>query len=480
MTSLDLAFHGAAGTVTGSKHLLTVGDTRILLDAGLFQGQKRLRLRNWDAPAFDPTTIDRLLLSHTHIDHVGYLPKLVQRGLRAPVHATPAAAELSELMLLDSAKIQEEDARHANRKGYSKHHPALPLYTTEDAEAALELRRPEPFNSWFSLGDAGRARFLNAGHILGAAFIELEVNTPGGPLRIVFSGDIGRFEVPLHLDPQPLPACDVLIMESTYGDRNHSHVPLLEQIRDAFTTTIQAGGTILIPAFAVGRTQLITLMLRRLMRSGELPQLPIHIDSPMAVKATGIYSRFLNPNNLDADVFEDGRLQLFPDHVRFHRTVEESKRLNDLPGPRILISSSGMLTGGRVLHHLKRLGGDKKNLIALVGYQAVGTRARALLEGARRIKIHGREHIVRCSTLAIQGLSGHADRDGLLRWFDSAPRPPRLTFLVHGEPEPAAALAATLGERATRVIVPQLDDSFDLKALLADPATPRATQSSSR
>ena len=344
---LRIAFHGAAGTVTGSKHLVTVGDTRILLDAGLFQGKKKLRELNWEAPAFDPEDVDQVLLSHTHIDHVGYLPRLVKLGLRARFHCSPAAYELAELMLYDAAKIQEEDARFANKKGFSKHRPALPLYKTDDVKRTLNLRRVWRYNHWLTLDVEGRvrARLLNAGHILGAGFIELRVKGDrGGELRLVYSGDIGRFQVPLHLDPQPLPACDVLILESTYGDRLHTTTPLVDQLAEPFLKTLKGGGTILVPAFAVGRSQLVTLILRRLMRSGQLPDVPIHIDSPMAVNATRIYNRFLDRRNVDPDVYEDGRLGLFPERVSLHRTVAQSKKLNDARGPRIIVSSSGMLT----------------------------------------------------------------------------------------------------------------------------------------
>ncbi len=460
---LTLAFHGAARTVTGSKHLLTVDKTRVLLDAGLFQGLKKLRLLNWEDPAFDPAAIDHVLLSHTHIDHVGYLPRLVKNGLQAPVHCTPAAFELAELMLLDSAKIQEEDAAYAKKKGYSKHRPPLPLYTTNDAKKALELRRRHAYDEWLTV-EEGKiwARFHNSGHLLGASFIELRVKSRGRDLKIVFSGDIGRFDLPLHLDPQPLTECDVLIMESTYGNRVHEKTSLLEQLHEPLERTLKRGGTVLIPAFAVGRSQQITLVLRRLMLAGHIPEVPIHIDSPMAINATNIYSRFLNERNIDSDVFEDGRLNLFPDNVHFHKSVAESKRLNELKGPRIIVSASGMMTAGRVLHHLKRLAPDLRNLLILVGYQAEGTRGRTLLEGKREVKIHGSWIPVLCERLLLHGLSGHADRDELLQWVDSAPRRPRLTFLVHGEPKASEPLAEDLRQRGITTEIPDLGDGVDL------------------
>jgi metallo-beta-lactamase family protein len=469
---VTLGFYGGAGTVTGSKYLLTAGSTRILVDAGLFQGRKSLRLLNWEGPSFDVRALDHVLVTHTHIDHIGYLPRLAKLGLRAPVHLTPATNALAELMLLDAAKIQEEDARYANEAGFSKHSPALPLYTTLDAQRALGLRSPQAFGRWFDLAPRGaiRARFLNAGHLLGAAFIELRVAQAvidDREIAIVFSGDLGRFAVPLHLDPKPPPACDVLVIESTYGDRSHRKTSLLEQIGEPLRETVAAGGTALIPAFAVGRAQQITLMLRRLMRTGQLPHVPIHIDSPMAVDATAIYGRFLDGDNLDPEVFEDGRLELFPGEVLLHRTVDESKQLNRMAGPRIIISSSGMLAGGRVLHHLERLAGDPRNLLLLVGYQAEGTRGRALLDGAESIRMHGRYVPVRARVVIIEGLSGHADRDELLRWVESAPAPPRLVFVVHGEGAAATALAELFRQRfQASVHVPALGDEFDLLAML--------------
>jgi metallo-beta-lactamase family protein len=478
--TLTLSFHGAAGTVTGSKHLLTHEDTRVLLDAGMFQGKKELRRRNWQDPEFDPRSVDHVLLSHTHIDHVGYLPRLVKHGLEAPVHCTPAALELAELMLLDAAKIQEEDARYANKKKYSKHDPALPLYTTEDARDALELRRRLGYDEWLDLGPGFRGRFRNAGHILGSAFIELEAELGGKPLRIVYSADVGRFDAPLHVDPEPLPACDILLLESTYGDRLHTKTPVADQIAGPFREVLERRGTILIPAFAVGRSQIVALILRRMMDRGQLPEVPIHIDSPMAVEATRIYSHFLNERNVDPDVFDDGRQKLFTSKVQLHKSVTESKKLNSLKGPRILISPSGMMTGGRVLHHFKRLSGDPRNLIVMAGYQADGTRARSLVDGARTVKLHGRHVPVRCKVMSIHGLSGHADRDELLSWVASAPEPPGAVFLVHGEPDSSRALAAAVAERfGSRTFLPGIGDEVDLAELAAEiraakPARPAA------
>lgn len=470
MPTVQLSFHGAARTVTGSKHLLRCGRTRVLLDAGLFQGRKELRRRNWFETAFQPSEIDHVLLSHTHIDHVGFLPRLVKQGMRAPVHCTPAAFELAELMLLDSAKIQEEDARHANKHRYSRHDPALPLYDTEDAMAALALREKQRYNTWIQLDEREglRARFLGAGHILGSAFIELRFMLNGVERSLVYSGDVGRFDVPLHLDPRGLPACDALIVESTYGARTHDRTPLDEQVGPALRACLESGCTVLVPAFAVGRSQQITLIFRRMMKAGVLPEVPIHIDSPMAINATRLYSRFLDKRNLDEDVFEDGRLRIFPEDVHFHRTVRDSKLLNNLEGPRIIVSSSGMLTAGRVLHHLKRLAPDPKNLVLLAGYQAPGTRSRAMLEGADTVKVHGAHIPVRARALSVRGLSGHADREELLTWIDSAPRKPQQVYLVHGESDAAESLGAAIRERfGCRTHIPHMDESVDLAAAVS-------------
>ena len=462
-----LAFHGGAGTVTGSRHLLDANGRRILVDCGLFQGLKELRLLNWRKPPFDAGSVDHLMLTHAHIDHSGALPRLVSDGYRGPIHCTQATRDLAEILLLDSAQIQEQDAAYANRKGFSKHKPALPLYTSADAKRALELFQVQEWNEWLELGSGVRGRFTNAGHILGSGFVELEVDRRGAASRFVFSGDVGRYDAPLHLDPLAPPACDALIVESTYGNRTHEHDPLDEQICRPFARTLERGGVILIPSFAVGRAQQVTLILRELMNDGQLPEVPIHIDSPMAVDATRIYSRHLDEHHLDAELLEDGRNRLFPRNVQLVRSVEDSKELNDLDGPRIIISSSGMLSGGRILHHLRRRLPRRENLVVLVGYQAAGTRGRRLLEGERTLRIHGRDVPVRARFMSLSGLSAHADRDELLRWIRSAPALPRAVFVVHGEPEAAQAFAWRLDrDLALEAHVPDLDESYDLSELL--------------
>jgi metallo-beta-lactamase family protein len=454
--SLVLSFHGGAGTVTGSRFLVETGTTRFLVDCGLFQGLKRLREMNWERLRFDPLSVDFLLLTHAHIDHIGFLPRLVRQGFRKPVRMTSASLDLARLLLMDSAKLQEEDAEFANRKGFSKHRPALPLYTTEDAERAIKLIEPLEYGEWIEPAPGVSAVFRNAGHILGAAMIEVRLRKGAGETTVLFSGDVGRYGVPLHSDPDPLPACDALLIEATYGDRAHDPRPMGHQIRDAILETIDRRGTVLIPSFAVGRAQLVTLLLRQLIHGGELPEIPIHIDSPMAVDATRIYGRHLKDESLDSAGAVDGFGSLVPRNVQFHRSVEESKQLNQLSGPRIIISASGMLTSGRVLHHLKRLLPDDRNLILLVGFQAAGTRGRAMIDGARTVRVHGEDIPVRARFVPIGGLSAHADRGELLRWIRTQPQPPRTIFVTHAEEKASSAFSQLLrDELGVRVVEPQ-------------------------
>lgn len=461
--SLSLSFHGGAGTVTGSRFLVESERTRFLVDAGLFQGLKKLREMNWARLRFAPSALDFVLLTHAHIDHCGFLPKLTREGFRGPVRTTRASLDLARLLLLDAAKIQEEDATYANRKGFSRHHPALPLFTEADAERAISLIEPLDYGAWIEPAQGVRASFRNAGHILGAAMIELELDAGGRSLTVVFSGDVGRYGVPLHSDPDPLPRCDALVVESTYGDREHDPTPMGEQIKGAVTAALERGGTVLVPSFAVGRAQLVTLLLRQLIQGGELPEIPIHVDSPMAVDATRIYARHLRDASLDSPGEKDGFGRLVPKNIQFHRSVDDSKRLNQLRGPRIIISASGMLTSGRVLHHLKRLLPDEKNLILLVGFQAAGTRGRAMMDGARTIRVHGEDVPVRARFIPVSGLSAHADRSELLRWIRSQPQPPRRIFVTHGEPGASRAFARLLSkDLGVEVVEPELGDRFEL------------------
>ncbi|HNO66310.1 MAG TPA: MBL fold metallo-hydrolase [Tepidiformaceae bacterium] len=461
--TVSIGFFGAAGTVTGSKYLVRSGDSSVLVDCGMFQGEKRLRELNWQPAPFRATEPSAALLTHAHVDHSGLLPRFVREGFRGPIYATPATGEMAGILLRDSARLQEEDAEYANRKGYSRHHPALPLYTEKDVERALGHFRQAQYRQELKVAPEITARFLNAGHILGSAFIELTCRAPHGGARIVFSGDLGRYGAPLHSDPDPLPECDVLVMESTYGDRDHGDAPIADQIEETFKPVLERRGIILVPAFAVARAQLVALILRDLIGNGRLPEVPIHIDSPMASDVTSIYNHYIKSESLDQDIPFTSSRSLFPANVRFHRTVRESQALNGLPGPRIIISSSGMLAGGRVLHHLKRLAGDRENLIALVGYQAAGTRGRDLVEGRRQVKVHGEMVQINARIANLHGLSAHADRGELIRWVKTAPKPPRAIYLVHGDVEPRDAMKDLIErELGIAAVTPAMGEEHDL------------------
>ncbi len=454
-----LTFHGAAGTVTGSRHLLSTPAARVLVDCGMFQGPKALRERNWQKPPFVPAEVAAVILTHAHIDHSGMLPRLYADGFRGPIYATPATCDLAEILLRDAARLQEEDAEYANRKGFSRHQPALPLFTEEDANHVLRRFRPIEYATPFELPGL-EVRFHNAGHILGSAHVEVRLAETAHTL--VFSGDLGRYAVPLHRDPEPLPSCDTLVMESTYGNRVHDESDLGDQLDRAISETLARGGTVLVPAFAVARAQLLTLILGRLMGSGRIPQAPVHVDSPMAVDVTEVYRRYANSLNLDDDITGGQGGSLYPKGVQFARSVQESRALNGLKGPRIIISSSGMLTGGRVLHHLARLAPDPANLILLAGYQAAGTRGRTLADGGKYVRIHGQDVPVRAQVAGLDGFSAHADANELERWADTSTADLKTVFLVHGEPEAAEALRARLARPGRTVVAPGMDYGFEL------------------
>lgn len=440
----SIQFLGAAGTVTGSMHLVTAGGRQILLDCGLFQGLKDLRLRNWRDFPFDPKRLDGVVISHAHIDHTGSLPLLARRGYRGPIYCTPATAELLGVLLPDAAHLQEEEAERANRKGYSKHVPALPLYTTDDANAALAQLQPRSFHEPFVIAGTFTIRYRLAGHILGSATIE--AGLPGGSL-IGFSGDLGRYDRPILLDPEPVPAADVLLLESTYGDRRHvDDVP--ETLTRVVGEAAQRGGALLVPAFVVDRTQELLWYLQQLEQAGKIPVLPVYVDSPSATEVSQIYRR--HPDEFDPEMAAEvgaGNDPLRMKSVTYCRTQEESRRLNDLHGPVIIISASGMATGGRILHHLSQRLPDPKTTVMLVGYQSAGTRGRALQDGAKTLRMFGQDVPVRARVEQIHGLSAHADQDEILRWLGGFTRPPRQTWLVHGEPEGARALADTIRAR---------------------------------
>lgn len=438
-----LRFLGAAGTVTGSRFLLECSEGRVLVDCGLFQGRKAIRKRNREPFGVPPGSIDAVVLTHAHIDHSGYLPALCRDGFDGPIHCTPATAELAEMLMLDSAKIQEEDARYANRKGFSKHSPAVPLYTSEDAERAAGQLETGPYDRWFRVLSGVEARYRRAGHIIGSAMVEVRVARDGErPVRVLFSGDVGRYDAPLVTDPSEPGDCDFLVVESTYGDRRHPPIPAIDQLEQILRDAVPRGATVLFASFAVGRAQQLIYLLSQAMERSGL-QAPIHLDSPMAANATDIYSRFPEESGLEDVDLRPGTSPVFGPDVYLHRTAEESMRLNDLDGPRVIIASSGMMTGGRILHHLKRVLPRERDVVVLGGYQAYGTRGRSLQDGAETLRIHGGDHRVRCRVVQLSGLSAHADADELVRWLKDLPVP-RRTFVVHGEDRARAAFSERL------------------------------------
>lgn len=435
---MRLTFLGAAGTVTGSKYLLEHGGRRLLVDCGLFQGLKQLRLRNWDAFPLAPEKIDAVVLTHAHIDHSGYLPALARQGFRGPVYATEATRDLAELMLPDSGHLQEEDALYANRHGFSKHHPALPLYTEEDGRRVLRQFRPREFGEAFEPIPGVTVRFSLAGHILGAASVH--VAWDGG--SVLFSGDLGRDEDILMRPPEPPPAADHVVVESTYGDRDHEPEDPATRLAESINRTAARGGIVVVPAFAVGRAQALMYLVATLKQARRIPDLPVFLNSPMAADVTAIYHKYRGEHRLD-----DAQCRRMCEVAKIVNTVEESRRLNDLRFPGVIISASGMATGGRVIHHLKAFAPDRRNTILLAGYQAAGTRGAALAGGAKEIKIHGDHVPVRAEVVSLGSLSAHADRGELLRWIAKLPRTPRRVFVTHGEPTAADSLRQAIEER---------------------------------
>ncbi len=457
-----LTFYGAAETVTGSKYLVEADGHRVLIDCGLFQGVKSLRKRNWQPPGFKASSVDKVVLTHAHLDHVGYLPRLIKLGYRRPIYCTPATRALARLILLDSAMNQERDAEYANRKRFSKHKPALPLYTRHDAEQAIRLMRAVKRNQWLQASGPIWVRLHDAGHLLGSNMIEMEIRTQDPPIRLLFSGDVGRYNAPLYHDPTRPPACDYLICESTYGNRNHAKADLLEELADVMQRTTARGGVALVASFAVGRAQQLIYLLQLLIHSGRIPRIPVFLDSPMSVNATHIYYDHREDHDLAEGQLSGRRSVLKGPNVHLASSVEQSKRLNKIDGPAVIISSSGMMTGGRILHHLRRRLPEARNTILLGGFMAYGTRGRALQEGAPTLRIHGRDVPVKAQIESVSGLSGHAGREELLRWLAPLPAP-RQTFLTHGEPDSAQALAETLtAEQGWAVSIPAWGESFEL------------------
>jgi metallo-beta-lactamase family protein len=427
---------GGAGTVTGSKHLLEADGKRILVDCGLFQGLKNLRELNWARFPVAPASIDAIVLTHAHLDHCGYIPRLALQGFRGPVVCTAATRDVAELILRDSGHLQEKDAEFANRHGFSKHHPALPLYGVIDAERALEQFRPAPFQTPVPLPGGATARFRPAGHILGAATAEIAWNG----VTIAFSGDLGRYDDPLMVDPEPIRQADYVVVESTYGDRLHERRDPTEALAEIVERTVARGGTVVIPAFAVGRAQELLYHLWKLKQAGRLPLIPVYLDSPMAIDASNLYCRHTDDHRLAPEMCRQVCAV-----ATYVRDVEASKALSASPMPKVIISASGMATGGRVLHHLKAFGGDRRNTVLFSGFQAAGTRGRDLIEGRREVKIHGRWIRIEAEIADLSMLSAHADADEIMRWLGGFQSPPRRAFVVHGEPSASEAVRVRIG-----------------------------------
>jgi metallo-beta-lactamase family protein len=448
--SLKLTFLGAVGTVTGSKYLMDSEGKRILIDCGLFQGFKQLRLRNWASLPVAPQSVDEALLTHAHLDHSGYLPLLVKNGFQGMILCTESTRELCGILLPDSGHLQERDAEFANRRGFSKHKPALPLYTQAEAEAALAQFRSVPFRKSLSVPGGLSARLLYAGHILGAAMIEL--GSRHG--TVLFSGDLGRPNSLSLYDPATVTEADYLVLESTYGNRKHDPRDPRDSLSEIINRTASRGGTILIPAFAVGRAQELILYLYRLKEDHRIPDLPVYLDSPMAIDAGDIFRRHTEDHRMDALQAREALAVARP-----IRSPDDSETMDSNPQPKVIISASGMATGGRVLHHLKTYAPDPRNTILFVGFQAGGTRGAAMVAGAESVKIHGAYVPVRASVEMLHALSAHADADEIMAWLRHFKRPPRTTFITHGEPDASDALRRRVTEElGWPCIVPEFRD----------------------
>ncbi len=425
---MKLTFLGAAGTVTGSKTLFQHKKDRFLIDCGLFQGYKNLRQLNWIAFPFDPSALNAVVLTHAHIDHSGALPLLMKHGFKGPIYATPSTIELCHILLPDSAQLQEEEAHFANKHHTSKHTPAMPLYTVQDVRRTLKQFKPLAFNKSLSLSDEVSVRLRPAGHILGASSAEF---TASGR-TILFSGDLGRPDDRIMHPPAPIEKADCIVVESTYGDRLHPHNAPDEELALIINRTIARGGSVVLPSFAVGRAQALLYAIWQLKQRHAIPELPVFLDSPMAINLTEIYHRHRVEHRL-SDQECDGMFNV----AKMVRTVEDSRALNDIRYPSIIISASGMATGGRVLHHLRRMAPDRRNSVVFAGYQAAGTRGARMVAGEKTVRIFGEEVQINAEIHSIEGMSAHADAQQVVDWLKTAPHKPRQVFLTHGEPGPA-------------------------------------------
>lgn len=449
-----IRFLGATDTVTGSRYLIETESARVLVDCGLFQGHRALRERNWVVPPFDPSSLDAVLLTHAHIDHTGYLPKLCKLGFRGKVHCTDGTSDLLQILLPDSGYLQEEDAARANRYGYTRHHPAEPLYTREDAERCLPQLSAHAFGSSFSPTEGVTATFTRAGHIIGSSCLALRVGTA----TLTFSGDVGRPNDPIMRPPAPLAPTDYLVIESTYGDRRHPAEAVPDTLARVVNETAAKRGVILVPSFAVGRAQHLLHLLAQLRAAGRIPELPVYLDSPMSIDATGIFCKHKEDHKIS-----DDECRAMCHAAKYSRTPDDSKAIDRRDGPMIVVSASGMATGGRILHHLRRFLPEEKNAVLFVGYQAAGTRGRSLIDGADELKIHDQYVKVRARVHQVQGLSAHADYAELIDWLKPANLSPRRVFVTHGEPAAAEAFRQRLHDTfGWDTLVPTDGSSFTL------------------
>jgi metallo-beta-lactamase family protein len=463
-----ITFYGGVGTVTGSKYLIEHNDKRILVDCGLFQGLKELRERNWQEPPFDAASLDAVIITHAHIDHTGYLPRVVKLGFNGPVFTSRASLDLLKILLPDSARLQEEEADYRNRHDLTSHTPALPLYAEEDARRTLELIHPVPNNGIpVQICEGVKASFLVAGHIMGASLVLLEIEAAkqdGSNLRFLFSGDLGHYDQPIVKDPAKPPACDYLMVESTYGDRLHSEVSSEDQMARIINEAARRNAPILIPAFAVGRTQEVLYLLRELEEQKRIPVLPVVVDSPMAAQSTQVYNRWNEEHDEEyASILAQKRHPLRTTSMSTASSRDESKRINDMQGTRIIVSASGMMTGGRVLHHALRILPNENATVIFVGYQAAGTTGRRVQDGEREVKIMKNWVPVRCHVEKVEGFSAHADWKAVLRWLEGLTAAPKMVFTTHGEPGSAAAMAQHIRDRfGWNVVVPQFEQVVEL------------------
>ena len=453
--TMTLQFLGAAGTVTGSKTLVTSGGQRLLVDCGLFQGYKNLRLMNWEAFPFDPKQLDAVVLTHAHLDHSGALPLLVKQGYKGPIFATPSTIDVCNILLPDSARLQEEDAQYNNRHQSSKHKPALPLYTVEDADRALRQLVPLPFEE--QIDAAGlRIRLRTAGHIVGASSVELTSATT----TVLFSGDLGRPDDPIMQPPSPIARADYVVVESTYGDRLHDPQDAEEVLGRAIQRTAARGGIVVVPAFAVGRAQEVLYAIYRLRARGAIPKVPVYLNSPMAIDMTEVYQRYRSEHRLSVEECQ-GMCHV----AKMVSTVEDSRALVAQRKPAVIVSASGMATGGRVLHHLKALAPDPRNTIVFAGFQAGGTRGGRIVAGERSIRIFGEQVAVNAEVVSLAGMSAHADAQQLMNWLATAPKAPRGVYLNHGEPAAADALRQRIEhELGWPVTVPRLGQTVEIES----------------